>query len=138
MAALFSVLCADRFQSALRTLFSVDSCVGMGGQPRPCLTPPPTRPGSHLGRVQRALRQPCHAAHLPQHLLAVDVGSPREVPQDARDHLGEQSTQWVCGHGTVPVVGTVPTPVHPSSTHLVQLLAVGAQLGHNGLHAAPA
>lgn len=53
----------------------------------------------------------------------------------------EGSRAGCMGTGTVPTMGTVPVPpqdIPAGGTHLVQLLAVGGQLGHDGLHAAPA
>lgn len=66
--------------------------------------PRPAAPaGAYLGGPQDALHQGGHAAHLPQHLLAVDVGPPGQVAQDAGHHLGGR------GAGTVGRCALSPT-----------------------------
>lgn len=59
----------------------------------------------YLGGLQGAGHQGGHTADVSEDFLAADVGPPRQIPQDAGDHL-------------------------------VQLLAVWGQLGHQSLEAA--
>lgn len=49
----------------------------------------------------------------------------------------EGKAGWV-GTGTIPLPGRAPPPPRAAGTHLVQLLAVRAQLSHDGFHTAAA